>query len=416
MLLTNIIFCNIILIESKRFVLKMLKTYVYRVYPNKEQEILLAKHFGATRFIYNWGLAKKIEEYEKNKKTLSYFDLAKQLTKLKQQEEYKWLYEVSNQTLQQSLRHLDNAFTKFFREKKGFPKFKSKKRNKNSYSFAEYISVDFKNKKLYIPKFQKKNGLKIRVDRTFEGKIKTCTIKKTPTNKYFISVLVETNDIIPQKPKIEEKTAIGIDLGIKDFAILSTGEKIENQKNLAKLMPRLKVLQKRASKKQKDSNNRKKANLKVALLYEKITNRRNDFLHKLSHRLTHENQVNTLCLETLNVQGMIKNHKLAQAISDVSWSKFNNYLKYKTEWYGKNLIQIGRFEPSSKICSVCGNINNDLKLSDREWTCKNCNIHHDRDINASKNIVKFALQQQNLVYTGQGMSEVSVELPTVVGA
>ena len=181
-------------------------------------------------------------------------------------------------------------------------------------------------------------------------------------------------------------------------------------------MPRLKVLQKRASRKQKGSNNRKKANLKVALLYEKITNRRNDFLHKLSNRLTHDNQVNTLCLETLNVAGMIKNHNLAQAIGDVSWSKFNNYLDYKTEWYGKNLIRIGQFEPSSKICSVCGSINNELKLSDREWTCKSCNTHHDRDINASKNIVKFALQQQNLVYTGQGMSEEFVELPAVVGA
>ena len=394
----------------------MLKTYVYRVYPNKEQEILLAKHFGATRFIYNWGLAKKIEEYEKNKKYLSYFDLCKELTILKQQEEYSWLYEVSNPTLQQSLRHLDNAFTKFFREKRGFPKFKSKKNNKKSYSFPLDANIDFEKQRINIPKFQKRNGLKIRVDRVFQGKIKTCTVKKKPTNKYFIYILVETNDVIPKKPKIEEKTAIGIDLGIKDFAILSTGEKVKNQKNLAKLMPRLRVLQKRADKKKKGSNNQRKANLKVALLYEKITNRRNDFLHKLSHRLTHDNQVNTLCLETLNVKGMIKNHCLAQAIFDVSWGRFNDYLDYKTEWYGKNLIRIGRFEPSSKICSVCGSINNELKLSDREWTIKSCNTHHDRDINASKNILKFALQQQNLVYTGQGMPVESVELPTVVGA
>ena len=342
--------------------------------------------------------------------------MARQLTELKQQEEYNWLYEVSNPALQQSLRHLDNAFTKFFREKRGFPKFKSKKNNKYSYSVPDFVSIDFDRQRINIPKFQKGNNLKIRVDRTFEGKIKTCTVKKTPTNKYFISVLVEINDVIPKKTKIEKKSAIGIDLGIKDFAILSTGEKIENQKNLAKLMPRLKVLQKRASRKQKGSNNRKKANLRLALLHEKITNRRNDFLHKLSHRLTHDNQVNTLCLETLNVEGMIKNHKLAQAISDVSWSKFNDYLDYKTEWYGKNLIRIGRFEPSSKICSVCGSINNELKLTDREWTCKSCNTHHDRDCNAAKNILKFALQQQNLVYTGQGMPTESVELLTVVGA
>lgn len=386
----------------------MLKTYVYRIYPNKEQEILITKHFDYTRFIYNWGLEKKITYYEQNKKSLSYFDLAKQLTELKQEKKYSWLYEVSNPALQQSLRHLDNAFTKFFREKKGFPKFKSKKNARHSYSLLEKVRINFKQQTIILPKFKK--PLKIRVDRIFEGKIKTCTISKTPTNKYFISILVKTNDILPKKPKIEENTAIGIDLGIKDFAILSTGEKIENQKNLAKLIPRLKVLQKRASKKQKGSNNHKKANLRLALLHEKVTNRRNDFLHKLSHRLTHDNQVNTLCLETLNVQGMIKNHRLAQAISDVSWSKFNDYLDYKTEWYGKNLIRIGQFEPSSKVCSVCGNINNELKLSDREWSCKNCHTHHDRDVNASKNILKFALQQQNLVYTGQGMPVESAEL------
>ena len=358
--------------------------------------------------IYNWGLEKKIKEYEQNNKSLSYFNLAKELTVLKQNKQYSWLYEVANSSLQQSLRHLDNAFTKFFREKKGFPKFKSKKNNKQTYTLPVGVKIDFDTQRIYLPKFKK--TIKVKIDRKFCGKIKTCTIKKTPTNKYFISVLVETTDIIPKKPKIEEKTAIGIDLGIKDFAILSTGEKIENQKNLAKLMPKLKVLQKRASRKQKGSNNRKKANLRLALLHEKVTNRRNDFLHKLSHRLTHDNQVNTLCLETLNVEGMIKNHKLAQAISDVSWSKFNNYLDYKTEWYGKNLIRIGKFEPSSKVCSVCGSINNELKLSDREWSCKNCHTHHDRDINASKNILKFALQQQNLVYTGQDMSVESAEL------
>ena len=386
----------------------MLKTYKYRIYPTKEQEDLFLKHFNNVRFIYNWGLEKKIKEYEQNNKSLSYFNLAKELTVLKQNKQYSWLYEVANSSLQQSLRHLDNAFTKFFREKKGFPKFKSKKNNKQTYTLPIGVKIDFDTQRIYLPKFKK--TIKVKIDRKFCGKIKTCTIKKTPTNKYFISVLVETTDIIPKKPKIEEKTAIGIDLGIKDFAILSTGEKIENQKNLAKLMPKLKVLQKRASRKQKGSNNRKKANLRLALLHEKVTNRRNDFLHKLSHRLTHDNQVNTLCLETLNVEGMIKNHKLAQAISDVSWSKFNNYLDYKTEWYGKNLIRIGQFEPSSKVCSVCGNINNELKLSDREWSCKKCHTHHDRDVNASKNILKFALQQQNLVYTGQDMSVESAEL------
>lgn len=390
----------------------MLKTYKYRIYPTKEQTDLFAKHFGCVRFIYNWGLSKKIEEYQKNKRSLSYFDLSKELTLLKKQEEYKWLREVSVSALQQSLRHLDNAFTKFFREKKGFPNFKTKKNNLNSYSLPEKVKIDFKNKKIILPKF--KNGIKTKIDRIFEGKIKTCTIKKTSTNKYFITMLVLDENLFPIKPVIEEKTSIGIDLGLKTFATLSTGEKIENQKYLIKFTPRLKILQKRLSKKEKNSKNYTKAKLKLALLHEKINNCRNDFLHKLTHRLTHDNQMNTLCLETLNVKGMIKNHNLARSINDVAWSKFNEYIDYKTKWYGKNLIRIGRFEPSSKICSVCGNINNDLKLWDREWVCPVCKSDLDRDTNAAKNILKFALQQQNLVYSGQGMPVESVESSTLV--
>lgn len=382
----------------------MLKTFQYRLYPTEKQKILLAKHFGCNRFVYNWALSLKINAYEQYNKKMSCLDLIKELTYLKKNK--LWLSEIDSQSLQQSIRHLDNAFTKFFREKGGFPKFKSKKNNSKSYSIPQRIKVNFDNNKIFIPKIGKTN---FRLDRTFEGKIKTCTIKQTPTNKYFISILVETPNSIPVKPKVEEKTSIGIDLGIKDFAILSTGEKIANQRNLKQLLPRLKVLQKRASKKKIGSNNRKKANLKVALTHEKITNRRKDFLHKLSHRLTHDNQVNTLCLETLNVAGMIKNHCLAQAISDVSWSKFNRQLEYKTEWYGKNLLRIGRFQPSSKICS-CGYIKNDLTISDREWICPKCKIKHDRDILAANNIKRFALQDQNLVYTGLGKSDELVEL------
>lgn len=385
----------------------MLRTYEYRLYPTEKQKILLAKHFGCVRFIYNWALALKIENYEKDNKKMSCFDLMKAMTPLKQKEEFSWLYEVSNPALQQSIRHLDNAFTGFFRDKKGFPKFKSKKDNNKSYSIPENVKIDFDKNKIILPKFRE--GIKIRVDRTFEGNIKTCTVKQTPTNKYFISIVVETQDLIPVKPKINEKTSIGVDLGIKDFAILSTGEKIANQKNLKKILPRLKVLQKRASKKQMGSNNRKKSNLKVALIHEKIANRRKDFLHKLSHRLTNDNQIDTLCLETLNVAGMVKNHCLAQAISDASWSKFNRQLEYKSEWYGKNILRIGRFQPSSKICT-CGYIKNDLTLADRIWECPICSVKHDRDILAANNIKRFALQEQNLVYTGLGKPNELVEL------
>lgn len=371
----------------------MLKTYEYRMYPTIKQQELLSKHFGCARFIYNWALSLKIKKYEDENKNISCFDLIRELTPLKNKEEYKWLYEVDNQSLQQSIRHLDNAFNKFFKEKIGFPKFKNKKHDKKSYSTILNVKINFDSHKVIIPKFQE--GISFRLDRTFDGKIKTCTIKQTPTNKYFISILVETPNEIPLKPKIKEDTSVGIDLGIKDFAILSTGEKIENQRNLKELLPRLKVLQRRASKKKIGSNNRKKANLKVALLHEKIKNCRKDFLHKLSYRLTHDNQVNALCLETLGVKNMMKNHILAQAISDVSWSEFNRQLEYKSEWYGKNILRIGQFEPSSKMCS-CGFINKELKLSDRIWTCSKCGLTNDRDILAANNIKNIALKNSGL--------------------
>lgn len=371
----------------------MLKTYEYRLCPNEVQETLIQKHFGCARFIYNWALTLKKQSYENENNKLSCFDLIRALTPLKNNEEYKWLCEVSNSALQQSIRHLDVAFSKFFKKRTSFPKFKNKKNNKKSYSIPSTVKINFNIHKIFLPKFRE--GINFRLDRTFEGKIKTCTVKQTPTNKYFISILVETAEDIPLKPKVNDKTAIGIDLGIKYFATFSTGEKIENQRNLKKLLPRLKVLQKRASKKKLGSNNRAKANLKVALLHEKIKNRRKDFLHKLSHRLTHDNQVDTLCLETLAVKDMLKNHKLAQSICDVSWREFNRQLDYKSEWYGKNIIRIDRYQPSSKICN-CGNIKDDLKLSDRTWTCQGCNTTHDRDILAANNIKNIALKNSGL--------------------
>lgn len=376
----------------------MLKAYKYRIYPNKEQEKLLSKHFGCVRFIYNWALAKKNETYQKENKSLSCFDLANELAKLKKQDEYIWLNEVNSQSLQMSIRNIDNAFTKFFREKKGFPKFK-KKRAEQSFQCPQHSKVDFKNGTLNIVKIP---DIKIILHRKFKGEIKTVTISKTSTGKYFASVLVETADTLPKKSSLKEKTTIGIDLGIKHFATLSNGVKIENPKHLNKSIDVLKKAQKRLSRKQKGSNNRDRARLRVAKLHEKIANQRDDFLHKLTYRLTHDNQVDTVAMEDLNIAGMVKNHRLAQSISDASWSKFIELLKYKCDWYGKNLIFIGRFEPSSKMCS-CGTINNNLTLNDRIWTCSNCNTKHDRDILASRNIKKFALQKQNLI--GQELSE-----------
>lgn len=264
--------------------------------------------------------------------------------------------------------------------------------------------------KIQIPKLGK---VKVRIDRLPKGTFKTCTVKKTPTNKYFVVLTVDENIKIPDKPIVTEDTTIGIDLGIKDFAILSDGRKFVNPKYLLKNLKRLKVLQKRLSRKQKGSKNREKARLKVALQHEKITNLRKDFLHKITYKLTHENQVNTICLETLVVSNMLKNHKLARSISDVSWSSFNDLIDYKAELYGKNILRIGRFEPSSKLCT-CGYKNNELTLNDREWTCPICNTHHDRDILAANNIKRFALQKQNLIYTGSGRPKEHVDSLTKV--
>ena len=365
------------------------KAYKYRIYPNKVQQELLEKHFGCVRFCFNRGLDKKIKAYQQDKKRLSCFDLINELAKLKKEKEFEWLNEVNSQSLQMALRNLDNAFTNFFRKQNKFPNFKSKKSNINSFQIPQHLKLS---DKLDIPKIK---GIKIIQHRKLEGKIKTATVSKTPTGKYYISILVEQDKKLPKKPKIKENTAIGIDLGIKTFATLSDGRKIDNPKYLKNSLKKLRRQQRWLSRKIKGSNNRKKQVKKVVLIHEKITNQRSDFLHKFSYQITHEKQVNTIAIEDLNVKGMVRNHCLAQAISDVSWTEFRRQLEYKTEWYGKNLLVIGRFEASSKTCS-CGQVNQELKLSDREWTCLECGVKHDRDILAANNIKKFALIPQGL--------------------
>lgn len=387
----------------------MLKTYEYRIYPNKEQRTLIAKHFGCTRFVYNKALALKVSLYEQKKKTISKFELNKEITKWKNEEETSWLKEVQAQALQQTMTDLDSAFIKFFREKKGFPKFKSKHTHRYSYRSPQGNKVDFKNKRIFLPKIK---WIKTRIDREFEGEIHSVTVKQVPSGKYFVSVLFEDKaENKPLKP-IKEDTAIGIDLGLKDFAVLSTGEKIPNPKFLKKNLKKLQVLQHRMDKKVNGSNNKNKARIKVAKQHEKIANIRKDFLHKLSTRLTNENQISTICLETLNISGMMKNHRLAQSIGDVSWSSFIQMLIYKAERNGINILRIGQFEPSSKTCT-CGYINKDLTLKNREWVCPSCGIHHDRDILAANNIKRMALADLNIKYQNSGLGK-SVELVEIL--
>ena len=368
----------------------MLKAYRYRMYPDEAQREMFLKHTGACRFVYNLSLEQKIKKYETDKAALSCYDLNAMLPELKK--EFEWLKEVNSQSLQQTNRNLDSAFKRIFREKKGFPKFKSRKNPLQTFGIPQNYIVDFDNNLVKLPKI---GWIKTKLSKTFEGISKTATVSMTTTNKFFISILVDDGRETPEKEPFGYASTIGLDVGIKDFATMSNGTKVDNPKFLKSSLQRVKVLQRRVSRKKKGSNNRNKARQKVALQHEKITNQRKDFLHKVSSKIVSENQA--IAIETLNMAGMMKNHCLAQAIGDVSWSEFFRQLNYKCEWYGKTLLRIGRFEPSSKICNVCGSINRDLKLSDREWTCAGCGSHHDRDVNASINIKKFALQAQNLI-------------------
>lgn len=390
----------------------MIKSYKYRLHPTKDQAEFFEKSFGCVRFVYNWSLNQRIEAYQKDGTRISWVESCKRLTELKKQEETKWLCEVATQSLQQSIRHMDSAFTRFFREKKGFPKFHSKKRGRFSFLFVQGVSIDFDTHKVKLPKA---GEVKFGKGKEFFGKIGTCTVSKNPTGKYYISILVDDGNPLPQKALIVSDTSVGIDVGIKDFAVLSNGKVYANPKFYEKDEKRLKVLQRRFARKQKGSNRREKARLAVAKQHERIKNHRENFIHQVTSRIVRENQ--TIIIEDLNVEGLLKNHNLAKHIASASWSEFFRQLQYKCEWYGKNLIRIGRFEPSSKMC-LCGYINKDLTLKDREWDCPQCGLHNDRDLLAATNIKRFGLQKQNhigeispVVYGAE-----DVESPTLVGA
>jgi len=379
----------------------VIRAYKYRLTPTKEQKVLLEKHFGCTRFIWNWALNKKMETYQTTKKNVSRFELQAELPKMKKSDQ-PWLAEVGSLSIQSKLEDLDKSYTSFFRHKNKYPNFKSKK-NRQCFRVPQNTKVDFENGKVIIPKFL--GGIKCIYDRQFDGKVSSSFVSKTTTDKYFISILVEAGKELPTKPNTDEKSTIGIDLGLKHFATLSNGTKIENPKYLKWNLRKLKIQQKRLTKKTKGSNNRNKQRIKLAKIHEKIANCRKDFHHKLSHKLTHDNQVKTICMETLSTKDMMKNKDVDerdeyrflekmrhQQIADVGWNSFTNILKYKCDWYGKNFIQIGRYEPSSKLCS-CGYINHSLTLKDREWTCPMCKVTHDRDILAANNIKFIGLEQ-----------------------
>ena len=369
----------------------MEKAYKFRIYPNKEQEILIQKTFGSCRFVYNHYLAKKINLYKTENKSLSKIDCNNSCNR-ELKKEYLWLKEVDKFALTNSIYNLDNAYQNFFRRikqgdnKAGFPHFKSKKDNRKSYK-TTYTNnnIQVLEKQIKLPKL----GLvKCKVSKQIEGRIINATISQNPSGKYFVSVCCTEVNIPQYSPT---GAVVGIDLGIKEFAITSDGVHIENNKFLKKSEKKLAKLQKELSRKTIGSNNRNKARIKVARCHEKIVNQRKDFLNKLSTQLIKDYDV--ICLETLKVKNMVKNHKLAKSISDVSWSEFVRQIGYKADWYGKVKQQIDTYYASSQLCDECGYKNSDTKdLSVREWICPKCGKRHDRDENASNNILKEGLR------------------------
>ena len=377
----------------------MLKSIKIQIYPNTVQKEFIAKQLGCCRLIYNKLLDYKKIQYEQNKQSVSLSQLGKYLTNLKKQDEYLFLNDVYSVCLQQSMQDLIKAYDNFFKLHKGYPKFKSKKDTKQSCRFSN-VMFKYKCDKINgnrITLIKQLSNILFKCSRKDEiylnhlqKYIQSITLIKSSSEKYYLSICIDYNII--QKEKLD--TIIGLDLGIKDFIVDSNGNRYENKHFYKNQENKLKKLNKQLSKKQKGSNNRNKVRIKLAKVYEKITNQRNTYLHQITSKLVNENQI--ICIEDLNVKGMLQNHKLAKSIQELSFYEFRRQLEYKCRWYGRQLIIIDRFYPSSKTCHNCGHIYKGLKLNEREWICPHCGKLIDRDYNASLNILDEGLKQINL--------------------
>jgi len=356
------------------------KAFKYRLFPSGAQAAQLARTFGCARFVYNQALEFRSKAWQQEKKSIGYHDSALKLTEWKQEPEKAFLSEVSSVVLQQSLRNLDTAFTNFFQKRAQYPKFKSR-RHRQSARYATN-AFTFKDGRIILAKQSEPLDIVWSQPLPDDAKILNLTISRDTSERYFVSILVETD----VKPLKKAKAEVGIDVGIKTLATTSDGEKIENPRPLVKCEKRLKKLQRRLSRKVKDSNNRKKARFRVAKLHAKISDTRRDTIQKFTTKIIRENQA--IYVEGLNVAGMVKNHNLAKHIADAAFGEIFRELEYKANWYGRTYLPLDRFFPSSKLCSSCGHLLDELPLSVREWDCPGCGVHHDRDINAAINIKK----------------------------
>ena len=376
------------------------KAFKYRFFPTDAQAAQLAATFGCARFVYNQALEYRSKSWQQEKKSIGYHDTALKLTAWKQEPEKAFLSEVSSVVLQQSLRNLDTAFTNFFEKRAQYPKFKSR-RHRQSARYATN-AFTFKDGRITLAKQSEPLDIVWSQPLPDDAKIINLTISRDTSGRYFVSILVET----AVKPLKKAKAEVGIDVGVKTLATTSEGEKIENPRPLLKREKRLKRLQRRLSRKVKDSNNRKKARLKVARLHAKISDTRRDTLQKFTTKIIRENQA--IFVEGLNVDGMLKNHNLAKHIGDAAFAEIFRELEYKAAWYGRIYLALDQFFPSSKLCSTCGHLLEELPLSVREWDCPACGVHHDRDINAAINIKRAGQKlRKRLKTTGSGARKVT---------